>query len=64
MVHPDDDVALRVAREADAERLAVRIEHDQRRRRVEADPLDRCGRQPRLRQRLADRSGAGLPDIL
>jgi hypothetical protein len=40
MIHPDDDVALRIARQADAEGLPRPVDHRERTGRVEADTLD------------------------
>ena len=47
VVHPDDDVARRVAGRADRKRLAAVAQHDQRTGRVEADAGDRLGRRRR-----------------
>ena len=47
VVHPDDDVALRIAREADAQRSRLLVEHDERAGGVEADALDGGGRERR-----------------
>jgi hypothetical protein len=40
VIHPDDDVAVRITRGTDAEWLAAAVEHHQGASRVEADSLD------------------------
>ena len=45
VIHPDDDVALRIAGQADAEGVAGAIENDERAGRVESDALDVRGRE-------------------
>src|SRR6185437_749539 len=63
MVHPDDDITLRIARPAHRDRRAVGREHDQRARRIEADTLDgSCGDRG-FRHGGAHGSGTGIPDV-
>ena len=63
MVHPDDDVASRLARRADRQRIGASVEHHQRARRIEADALDGRRRNRCFRHRGADRGGARRPDF-
>ncbi len=64
VVHPDDDVAPRLAGGADGDRPALAIEGDQRAGRVEADACDRLRRDARLGHRIAGRLAAGRPDVV
>src|ERR1700722_10842079 len=63
MIHPDDDVPLRVAARADSERGAGRIEHDERTCRIKTDAGKRPPRQPGGGDRLAHGAGRRAPDV-
>ena len=54
VIHPDDDVALRVARGADAQGISCAVEHDERTGGIEAHALHESGRERRLLQDIAD----------
>ena len=64
VVHPDDDVALAVARPANRQWRAALPDHDQRAGRIEADAGDVVRTKLRLRQCLANACADGPPDIL
>src|SRR5690242_8763780 len=63
MIHPDDDIARVIAGRAHGERLAVRVQHDQRARRVETNAVHGIRGKRSLGHRTADARGAGVPDV-
>ena len=63
MIHPDDDVAGRIAARPNRKRLAGRIEDDQRTGRVEADAADRLRLHAGRFDRRAHRGDGRRPDV-
>ncbi len=64
VVHPDDNIPLRIARRADGQSRAAFAQHDQRTGRVETYSPDIGGIDPGIAKRLAGRGADGGPDIL
>ncbi len=62
MVHPDDDVAPVVAVAGDRDRLALRVQRDERARCVEPDPDDFRGVDGR--DRVANRGTNRVPNVV
>src|SRR5690606_5804504 len=63
MIHPDDDVALRITRRADGKRLAAFAQNHERAGRVIADADDVLRCHAGLRHRLSDALTDGAPDV-
>jgi hypothetical protein len=63
VIHPDDDVAGRIAARPDRKRLAGRIEDNQRTGRVEADAADRFRLHAGRFDRRAHRGHGRRPDV-
>ncbi len=64
VIHPDDDVPLRIAGGADRDRIAARAYDDKRAGRVEADPAHRARRDACLPHRLANAGADRTPDVI